>query len=266
MGEKRVGFDVNGGIVFLHQNNLNSVTFPTTFDGSMFDDILYYPWGQYWEGEGFVFAGMDHFWEDVLHNTPNRQYAFYEGRWLSPDPLAGDVTDPQSLNRYAYVQNNPCNASDPLGLVRTPPAVHGGEGGAYCSSCTIYMRFGLEGYETSSCECTLVPGTGGAKVPPDRDKGGGASANCGNLVYIQGGHANFSIDCGSALGGDCAGRSAGGLHIEGNPKEGFWGHNDTASYYIGQSFNWGTFSPWNLFLHGGVDYLWGNVVITMFPY
>jgi RHS repeat-associated protein len=116
LGEKRVGFDVNGGIVFLHQNNLNSVTVPTTFEGSRFDDILYYPWGQYWEGEGFVFAGMDHYWEDVLHNTPNRQYAFYEGRWLSPDPLAGDITNPQSLNRYAYVLNNPCGLIDPLGL------------------------------------------------------------------------------------------------------------------------------------------------------
>ena len=116
LGEKRVGFDVNGGIVFLHQNNLNSVTLPTTFDGSPFDDILYYPWGQYWEGEGFVFAGMDHYWEDVLHNTPNRQYAFYEGRWLSPDSLAGDVTNPQSWNRYAYVLNNPTSLTDPLGL------------------------------------------------------------------------------------------------------------------------------------------------------
>jgi len=38
------------------------------------------------------------------------------GRWLSPDPLAGDVTDPQSLNRYSYVLNNPTNFSDPLGL------------------------------------------------------------------------------------------------------------------------------------------------------
>ena len=116
LGEKRVGFDVNGGMVFLHQNNLNSVTLPTTFDGSVFDDIQYYPWGQYWAGEGFVFAGMDHYWQDVLHNTPNRQYAFYEGRWLSPDPLGGDVTNPQSLNRYAYVLGNPTTLTDPSGL------------------------------------------------------------------------------------------------------------------------------------------------------
>ena len=37
-------------------------------------------------------------------------------RWLSPDPLAGSVFDPQSLNRYAYVLNNPTTLTDPLGL------------------------------------------------------------------------------------------------------------------------------------------------------
>jgi hypothetical protein len=37
-------------------------------------------------------------------------------RWLSPDPVAGDITNPQSLNRYAYVLNNPTNLIDPLGL------------------------------------------------------------------------------------------------------------------------------------------------------
>jgi hypothetical protein len=37
-------------------------------------------------------------------------------RWLSPDPLAGDILNPQSLNRYAYVLNNPTNLIDPVGL------------------------------------------------------------------------------------------------------------------------------------------------------
>ncbi len=35
---------------------------------------------------------------------------------MSPDLLAGSVGDPQSLNRYAYVLNDPCNLVDPLGL------------------------------------------------------------------------------------------------------------------------------------------------------
>jgi hypothetical protein len=38
------------------------------------------------------------------------------GRFSSPDPLAGSIVDPQSLNRYAYVLNTPVNLSDPLGL------------------------------------------------------------------------------------------------------------------------------------------------------
>ena len=57
----------------------------------------------------------DHAWARYLNSTP--------GRWLSPDPLAGDITNPQSLNRYAYVLNDPMTYDDPLGLqVRGPCA------------------------------------------------------------------------------------------------------------------------------------------------
>jgi RHS repeat-associated protein len=47
-----------------------------------------------------------------------RQYSSAQGRWLSPDPSSAsyDLTDPQSLNRYAYLGNRPDNATDPLGL------------------------------------------------------------------------------------------------------------------------------------------------------
>src|SRR5262249_33332996 len=40
-------------------------------------------------------------------------------RWLTPDPYMGsmDLTNPQSLNRYAYVMNDPVNATDSTGLV-----------------------------------------------------------------------------------------------------------------------------------------------------
>jgi hypothetical protein len=39
-----------------------------------------------------------------------------ESRWLTPDLLGGDITNPQSLNRYAYALNNPETLTDPLGL------------------------------------------------------------------------------------------------------------------------------------------------------
>jgi RHS repeat-associated protein len=38
------------------------------------------------------------------------------GRFASPDPLAGSAGDPQSLNRYAYVRDDPVSLVDPLGL------------------------------------------------------------------------------------------------------------------------------------------------------
>ncbi|MGH9353045.1 MAG: RHS repeat-associated core domain-containing protein, partial [Terriglobia bacterium] len=44
-----------------------------------------------------------------------------EGRWYTPDPLGGDITNPQSLNRYAYALNNPTTLTDPLGLFTPGP-------------------------------------------------------------------------------------------------------------------------------------------------
>ena len=31
------------------------------------------------------------------------------GRFLQPDPLVGDIGNPQTLNRYAYSHNDPVN-------------------------------------------------------------------------------------------------------------------------------------------------------------
>jgi RHS repeat-associated protein len=47
-----------------------------------------------------------------------RKYDPSAGRWLSPDPLgwgAVNTADPQSLDRYAYVENQPMNLTDPNG-------------------------------------------------------------------------------------------------------------------------------------------------------
>ena len=48
-----------------------------------------------------------------------RYYNSREGRFMSGDPLAGDISDPQTLNRYSYVRNNPVNLTDPSGALPT---------------------------------------------------------------------------------------------------------------------------------------------------
>ena len=42
-----------------------------------------------------------------------RYYDASLGRFISPDPFVQDPGDPQTLNRYAYVRNNPVNLVDP---------------------------------------------------------------------------------------------------------------------------------------------------------
>ena len=44
-----------------------------------------------------------------------RFYDFASGRFMSMDPILGDLTQPQSWNRYAYVRNNPIAYTDPDG-------------------------------------------------------------------------------------------------------------------------------------------------------
>ena len=46
-------------------------------------------------------------------DTPRLSPVFH---WSTPDPLLGDLANPQSLNRYAYVLNDPTSLNDPLGL------------------------------------------------------------------------------------------------------------------------------------------------------
>ncbi|MCU1285654.1 MAG: repeat-associated core domain protein [Acidobacteriales bacterium] len=78
------------------------------------------PLGQEWNPQitpnHYKFTGDEHDSESNLEHTQFRQLSTTQGRWTSPDPLGGNIDDPQSLNGYAYVQNNPVNWTDPLGL------------------------------------------------------------------------------------------------------------------------------------------------------
>ncbi len=111
---------------FIHPNALGSTGMVMNAYGlfgqyGVLTDELYYPWGQGWQVAGSTwwdrFASLERRDpETALDPTLFRTYASDQGRWLSPDPLTGDITNPQSLNRYAYVLNSPTNLIDPLGL------------------------------------------------------------------------------------------------------------------------------------------------------
>jgi len=46
----------------------------------------------------------------------NRRYSQNVGRFMSVDPMIGSLGNPQSLNRYTYVTNDPIRLTDPSGL------------------------------------------------------------------------------------------------------------------------------------------------------
>jgi RHS repeat-associated protein len=61
-----------------------------------------------------------------LDHTPWRKLNSSSGRWTSPDPYKGSMSlnDPQSFNRYSYVNNDPVNFVDPSGLNDNPIIIY----------------------------------------------------------------------------------------------------------------------------------------------
>jgi RHS repeat-associated protein len=67
----------------------------------------------------FGFTGQCYEAEPAVYDYGARWYDPALGRFLQPDPLVGDPFDPQSLNRYSYVGNDPGNRVDPTGAIET---------------------------------------------------------------------------------------------------------------------------------------------------
>jgi len=113
--------DAAGAVYYYFQDHLGSSRVITDDHGNIVQESDYYPFGgeRVLTGglsEKFKFGGMERDAESGLDHTLFRQYAWNLGRWLTPDPFGGHISNPQSLNRYGYVLNNSTNSTDPLGL------------------------------------------------------------------------------------------------------------------------------------------------------
>lgn len=76
--------------------------------------------------ERMKFTGHERDYAGALTSDPldymhARYYSSSMGRFLTVDPVLGNLLQPQSWNRYAYVMNNPMNFIDPLGLTKRNP-------------------------------------------------------------------------------------------------------------------------------------------------
>ncbi|MFQ5684735.1 MAG: RHS repeat domain-containing protein [Candidatus Binatia bacterium] len=92
----------------------------TNCAGTVLGQQGHYPFGESWYSVSnttkWQFTSYERDAESGLDYAIFRYHSSRLGRFLTPDPLAGTIFNPQSLNRYSYVINNPTNLIDPLGL------------------------------------------------------------------------------------------------------------------------------------------------------
>jgi RHS repeat-associated protein len=81
-----------------------------------FGDQLYCTGGSLTSPTEHHFTGKERDSESGLDYFGARYMSSSMGRFMSPDPVGGSLSNPQTLNRYAYVVNNPLRNTDPTGL------------------------------------------------------------------------------------------------------------------------------------------------------
>lgn len=114
----------SGAVNYYFGDQIGSSHMVTNSTGGTCWDADYYPFGganvltmttcqpvykyAQMESDSEISADMDY--------ATFRYYDHRFTRFMSPDPVGGDILNPQSWNRYAYVQNSPSYYTDPLGL------------------------------------------------------------------------------------------------------------------------------------------------------
>jgi RHS repeat-associated protein len=114
-------------------------------------------------------TGQQHTWFRKLETQA--------GRWSSPDPYKGSMSlgNPQSFNRYSYVENQPTNYVDPSGLTMVLCVRYGDDESGWSPwDCeTIYENVGWPGENRTRDPWIHPPGTGGGGgggVPPKKEE------------------------------------------------------------------------------------------------
>lgn len=105
--------------LYYHQDHLSNRLL-TDSSGNVAAQSGHFPLGETWYDTStttkWKFTSYERDAESGNDYAMARYYVNRLGRFNAPDPIAGSPSDPQTLNRYAYVRNDPMNGTDPTGL------------------------------------------------------------------------------------------------------------------------------------------------------
>jgi RHS repeat-associated protein len=119
-GDQRVAMRQGDVVYFLHSDHLGSTSLTTDQSGAPVAETRYLPYGEErWTSGGavsdYTFTGQRVERGFGLMDYNARYYDPGLGRFVSADMVVPQAGNPQALNRYAYVLNNPIVYIDPSG-------------------------------------------------------------------------------------------------------------------------------------------------------
>jgi RHS repeat-associated protein len=155
----------SGAVHYYFPDHLSSATFITDAVGNVQEQYRYYPFGGLISSVGsdpnkYKFNGKERDLESNLDEFGARYYTSALGRFMTPDwadePTAvpyANFGNPQSLNLYSFVENNPMTTGDPDGH-----CVGDGDGNTECGMSLPYTSgtMALEGADTRTIQPNLL--------------------------------------------------------------------------------------------------------------
>ncbi len=183
-GGQRVMSEQSGVTDYWHYDHL-SPRLRTDASGNVADQRGTFPFGESWYSPGqspYMFTTYYRDYESGNDYAQARSYISRLARFSSPDPVPGSASDPQSLNAYSYVESDPANLADPLGLCPSPgicitvSAPYWPSGPSLPSTSAVF--FGGAGPDDINAEGQIFARTG-------RGNSGSAAANNGLLSKLK---------------------------------------------------------------------------------
>ncbi|MCH9646688.1 MAG: RHS repeat-associated core domain-containing protein [Deltaproteobacteria bacterium] len=192
--------DATNGSRHYHRDHLGSTRLVTGPGGSVQNELFYMPYGGENQppSEDSRFTGHERDGSTGSDYMHARHYSSTIGRFLSVDPVQGQSQQPQSWNRYAYVQGNPLSLTDPTGRLPACPVgtSRDDRGGGKCLAVAegpqvwVYARHpdgpnrrrrggGLGGVIRNCRSAACITGTDRGNGPTGEGPGGGDSPGGG---------------------------------------------------------------------------------------